>query len=281
MKKVVLPMLLLAAVVAGLLLSNPLRVMAQDPAGIVQPTPTPILVPVTKPRNVPAMGSWTWDDASVTGSTIPQYQLAPTNDDDYATLQSEGIHLSGGAQLCHPYPGGQFGWNAEIRVLTHTGWQSVPTTNAWVPDEEGKFMTCANVWYGGTYAVFGYWEKPEGWVDRSCADLPVLSDGLNWENYSSAAQFNWATPPDVPYVILSAYPGGIPGLPGLIPSSMFAGTTGDRCSAAFPGAIETDSLFYNGSAWGSSGPAIFLGYYCACDAMYRVDQPFPPQAAFD
>lgn len=150
MKKSISLVFVIAALAAAFLLTNPQRVSA-DPFG--PPSPSPL----------PAAGSWSWDDETVTGTIIPQYQLAPTYEADFALLQSEGIHLSGPTQLCHPYPGGQFGWNAEIRVLTNTGWQQVPTVNEWVPDEEGKFMTCAQVNYSGTYAIFGYWEKYAGW----------------------------------------------------------------------------------------------------------------------
>jgi hypothetical protein len=126
----------------------------------------------------PAAGSWSWDNEDVTGTIVPQYQLAATYDPDYAVLQSEGLQISGAAQICHPYPGGQFGWNAEIRMQTRTGWQSVGTVNRWVPDEEGSYMTCAQVWSGGVYAVFGYWVKPEGWMvdPHYCPTVPSNFD---------------------------------------------------------------------------------------------------------
>ena len=111
----------------------------------------------------PAAGSWTWTDENVEGTIVPQSSLMDSYVVDYAILQSNGIYINGPTTLCHPYPGGGNGWNAEIRVWTSQGWQSVPTTNQWVPDEEGKFMSCAQVWFRGTYAVFGYWVKPEGW----------------------------------------------------------------------------------------------------------------------
>lgn len=232
MKKRIIVMLALVAVTAALLLSNPLSVLARSAqAGAPPPPPK---------STTPAEGSWSWDNAEVTGTLIPQYQLAPTNVDDYAVLQSEGIHLSGATQLCRPYPGGQSGWNAEIRVLTSTGWQSVPTVNQWVPDVEGKFMTCANVWSSGTYAVFGYWEKPDGWVEQCVLDLPT---GYEFINVGPVATFDWA----------SANP-------------IFAGTVGDRC---YPGGrVETDHLFFNGVEMGSAIGS-FFDHYCACDSMYK------------
>jgi hypothetical protein len=149
-----------------------------------------------------------------------------------------------------------------------------------VPDEEGQFMTCANVWYGGTYAIFGYWEKPEGWNSRTCADLPELPEGIEWEYYSSAAQFDW-TATNAPFVILPAFPGVLPDFPGIVPPSSLTGTTGDRCSTTYPGTIETDDLFIDGVPYGPSGPGFFLDFYCACGSMYHLDIPFPPPANFD
>lgn len=259
MKKTIITVLALAAVAAALLLSSPQSVMAR----IIEP-----------PKGTtPAEGSWSWNDATVTGTTIPQYQLALTNDDDYAVLQSEGIHLSGGTQLCHPYPGGQFGWNAEIRVLTSAGWQSVATVNQWVPDEEGKFMTCANVWSGGTYAVFGYWEKPADWVP-TCAALPPLKGDDYWKYVSSAANFNWGSVDDIVLVFGLEEPlGGLSSTSsqgGIFFSINLAGTTGNRCSSEFWGAIETDNLVLYGIPQGPSGPALFWDHFCGCGSMYEI-----------
>ena len=141
-------MLFAAMMVAAMVLSTPMGVFAKA---------------ITPPADPPAAGSWTWMDESVTGTIVPQSSLMDTYVEDYAILQSDGIYVNGPTTLCHPYPGGAYGWNAEIRVWTSTGWQSVPTTNQWMPDEEGKFMSCAQVWFRGTYAVFGYWVKPDDW----------------------------------------------------------------------------------------------------------------------
>lgn len=162
MKKYLYLTSLIVAVAAVFLLSSPAHVSAL----------------AVEPPVKPANGNWIWDDTDVTGTIIPQYQLAETYDPDYAVLQSQGLHISGPAQICHPYRGGQFGWNAEIRVLTNTGWQQVPTVNEWVPDEEGQYMTCAQAWYSGTYAVFGYWEKPDGWMAGLCPTVPANYDTL-------------------------------------------------------------------------------------------------------
>lgn len=152
---------------------------------VPQPAQAGFYLPPVPPA--PAAGVWSWADSTVTGTVTPQYLLTPPAEDDYATLQSSGITLSGGTQVCHPYRGGQFGWTAEIRMLTTSGWQAVPTTNEWSPDEEGQFMTCAQAVSSGTYAVFGYWERPEGWEDRCLVNLP----GSDLVNLGPAASFQW------------------------------------------------------------------------------------------
>lgn len=249
MKKSNLTLLLAVLVIAIFLALTPQPVRA---AGYEPPAPV-----------LPAAGNWSWDNEAVTGTIIPQYQLAATYDPDYALLQSEGVHLSGGTQLCHPYPGGQFGWNAEIRVLTNTGWQPVPTVNQWVPDEEGKFMTCAQVWSSGTYAIFGYWEKPEGWeiVDYSCADLP---DG-DYVYVGPASTFRWSMV-----------------IPNLVDVGQFCYTEPEHYTGpgggifvpAMPGLIRWEAT--DGSGYYGYLELPEYGYYCACDAVYRLSQPLVP-----
>ena len=113
------------------------------------------------PASLPALGTWMASNEEAIEKIIPQYQLnEPT--DDYALLQSDAVKVSGYTRICHPYRGGQFGWTPEIRELTRLGWVVVPTKSGWEPDEEGQYMACANV-IPGTYAIFGYWEKPAGW----------------------------------------------------------------------------------------------------------------------
>jgi hypothetical protein len=113
------------------------------------------------PPETPAAGQWIVSEEEAVEGLIPQYQLeAPTG--GYALLQSDAVKVSGYTRICHPYRGGQYGWTSEIRVLTSLGWTAVPTTSGWEPDEEGQYMTCANVG-SGTYAVFGYWDKPAWW----------------------------------------------------------------------------------------------------------------------
>jgi hypothetical protein len=113
------------------------------------------------PPPTPAAGQWIVSEEDAIEGLIPQYQLeAPTG--GYALLQSDAVKVSGYTRICHPYRGGQYGWTSEIRTLTPLGWTAVPTTSGWEPDEEGQYMTCADVG-SGTYAVFGYWDKPAWW----------------------------------------------------------------------------------------------------------------------
>ena len=113
------------------------------------------------PPSTPAAGEWIVSEEDTIEGLIPQFQLeAPTG--GYALLQSDAVKISGYTRICHPYRGGQFGWTSEIRTLTSAGWSAVPTQNGWEPDEEGQYMTCANVG-SGTYAVFGYWDRPVWW----------------------------------------------------------------------------------------------------------------------
>ncbi|MEE4195733.1 MAG: hypothetical protein V2J07_11095 [Anaerolineae bacterium] len=229
MKKKYSFLLLIAAMAAVLLFSSVEQVFAT----IVEP-----------PHLGPAAGSWSWDDEEVSGTIVPQHQLIGAAEDDYAVLQSQGLHLDGPAQICHPYPGGQFGWNAEIRVMTLSGWQSVPTVNQWVPDEEGAYMTCAQVWHSGVYAVFGYWEKPEGWVEdpNFCAEVPDRFDVY----VGPAATIPWSL--------------WSPGDPDF----------GQRCVQ------PTDFVYIPGGLFWESPDGIMeiiwflpnLGYYCGCENIY-------------
>jgi hypothetical protein len=114
------------------------------------------------PPVFPTAGTWFASDEAVVEGLISQFQLeAPTG--GYALLQSDAVQVSGFTRICHLYPGGQYGWTSEIRALTSLGWVGVLTENGWEPDEEGLYMTCANVGRG-TYAVFGYWDKPAWWL---------------------------------------------------------------------------------------------------------------------
>ena len=214
-------------------------------SGILFFTPQSVDAVIASSPTTPAAGSWIWDDDAVSGELIPQYQLLAPPDSDYALLQSNGLHLSGGAQICHPYPGGQFGWTAEIRVLGLNGWQSVPTVNQWMPDEEGDFMTCATVWHSGVYAVFGYWERPEGWgapVEGVTCD--VLPEGEN-VYVGPASEFPWSL---------------------IVPNTPLAELVGGTCSVG-GSIINGNTLAF----------LPIFGYYCACDSIFQLEEPIIPE----
>ncbi|NSW53890.1 MAG: hypothetical protein HPY85_15425 [Anaerolineae bacterium] len=225
MKKMYLSFLSLAVLAALLFLPHPQSVQAIS----VQPPQTP------------AAGSWVWADADVTGTIVPQYTLAGATADDYAVLQSAGIQVSGATQICHPYPGGKIGWTAEIRMLTAGGWQAVPTVNQWVPDEEGAFMTCAQAGSAGTYAVFGYWEKPEGWMEVAVC-VPELPAG-EWEYVAPVSQLH----------ILFPSP----------PSPFSAANAPFHCSYLMDGWVMTDDGFIHYNTM------YYIGHYCTCEDLYR------------
>jgi hypothetical protein len=147
----------------------------------VTPQPVSAILLPPAPPLAPAAGNWIVTDEEATEGLIPQFELEAELG-DYALLQSDGVIVVGSARICHPYRGGQFGWTSEIRRATPLGWLPVPTTNGWEPDEEGQFMTCAEVG-SGTYAVFGYWEKPSGW------DLPQCPPEGYGEYYMDVTEF--------------------------------------------------------------------------------------------
>ena len=72
-------------------------------------------------------------------------------------LLSSGIETSGGATICFPFRGGQFGWVGQIRQLIDSTWVPLATYTAWIPTTEGKLMACAVAPAAGTYALFGNW----------------------------------------------------------------------------------------------------------------------------
>ncbi len=100
---------------------------------------------------------WDWD-RNDTVTYIPQYELASTVDpDDYALLHTSGAQITGPAKICHTYPGAKYGWNPEFRYLSGSTWIPLET---FFNTDEGYLLVCSQVWYKGTYALFGYWEKP-------------------------------------------------------------------------------------------------------------------------
>jgi len=114
---------------------------------------------ITNPDIAP--GSWTWT-SEASGSEVQPDKLttqAPT----WRLLITDGIVLSGPAYLCHEFTGNQIGWMGDIYMLNGDSWTKLVTTVDWVPTIEGHLMACAQAPAAGTYALFAYWEKPEGW----------------------------------------------------------------------------------------------------------------------
>jgi len=102
---------------------------------------TTITSSVTAISSPPGIASGTWTGSGevvtvdLTGTSYPAWlQLAAY----------QGFKANFDQQVCHPFPGGQLGWMADIRVLSGNEWVSVPTTQGWEPDEEGTYMACAD-----------------------------------------------------------------------------------------------------------------------------------------
>jgi hypothetical protein len=123
-----------------------------------------------------------------TGSWLGSGEIVPVDltDTTYpAWLQlaaDQGFKANFDQHVCHPFPGGQFAWVADIRVLSGNEWVSVPTTQGWEPDEEGTYMACADVSrWGGTYALFA-------WFDQTRVTTPAFDESVcsydDWEIYS-------------------------------------------------------------------------------------------------
>jgi hypothetical protein len=121
-------------------------------SGIFQLTPTPELE------------VWYWDASGVAGEVIPMYAITTTPREWYQ-LKADGLKIDGPAKICRPFRAGRFGWVGEIFQLVDGAWVKLPTTAAWVADTEGKYTVCAQAPAAGTYALFGYWVKPEGYEE--------------------------------------------------------------------------------------------------------------------
>ncbi len=224
------PKTLLLCVVAALLLS----VFVVDAAPV-----SAILLP-PEPPLAPAAGQWIVSEEDAIGGLIPQYQLeAPAG--GYALLQSDAVRVSGYTRICHPYRGGQYGWTSEIRALTAAGWTAVPTTSGWEPDEEGKYMTCADVGRG-TYAVFGFWDKPAWW--DMCPPAGYS------EFFMDVRDFMLFAAPPASLVVLDA------------PIGFIEVPHGERCGAT--GSI----IFSDGTEWDLTGIL-----YCCNNKLYWSDSP--------
>lgn len=107
--------------------------------------------------DAPGEGSWHYDEDLV-GKNVPMDKITTPPPNEWMDLLANGILLEtqGSTELCHPFPGAQFGWEGGIYLLNGHSWLEIPSTTAWLPDEEGKLMICADVPMSGTYALFGF-----------------------------------------------------------------------------------------------------------------------------
>ena len=79
---------------------------------------------------------------------------------DWLDLKSAGVKVTEATTICHDFRGYQFYWTPEIRMLEDGKWVKVPSTGNWVPNEEGKYVVCADVTKAGVYALFGFYYGP-------------------------------------------------------------------------------------------------------------------------
>jgi hypothetical protein len=91
---------------------------------------------------------------------------------DYFQLLGKAVKISELGIVCHDFRGGQYYWVPQVRQLKEGVWVKIESTAGWYPNEEGKYQVCANIKQVGTYALFGFFDPPEGWLPRR-PDLPV------------------------------------------------------------------------------------------------------------
>jgi len=166
MKKSVSIILVTILVFGIVLASAPLQVQAKPLESV---TPNPLI----------AGGSWTSgseaDVAALVGS-------APT----WLQWLANGVKVTEAGKICHPLRGGQFGWIGQIMQYKDGKWVKLATTNDWVPNKEGEFMACAQAPAAGTYALFGYWIRPAGYVESPQS----VCASLSWSDVTASADGN-------------------------------------------------------------------------------------------
>lgn len=166
MKKASRLFLIIVIIFAIMMASSPLNVLAKsDPSGT---TSNPFI----------AGGTWT------TGNELDVTSLAASAP-QWLQLLANGVKVTEAGKICHPFRGGQFGWVGEIRQYKAGEWIKLPTTNDWVPNKEGEFMSCALAPAAGTYALFGYWIKPAGYVEPPTSTCNYLTTDWNAERSNS------------------------------------------------------------------------------------------------
>lgn len=121
-----------------------------------------------------AGGAWTSGSAADVAALVGS---APT----WLQWLANGVKVTEAGKICHPFRGGQFGWVGIIMQYKNGEWVKLTTTNDWVPNKEGEFMSCAQAPAAGTYALFGYWKRPAGYVEVSSPPINVDCDSLSWD----------------------------------------------------------------------------------------------------
>ncbi len=152
---------------------------------------------IDTPPNI-AAGSWT------AGTSVDIASMAKSAPTWLQLLSNEGVKMTSAGSICHPLRGGQFGWFGLIMQYKDGKWVKLTTTNDWVPNKEGEFMACAQAPAAGTYALFGYWQKPAGYEE------PINSincDSLTWDISVLVTQFTGSVSgvPAGTQIVLSIY----------------------------------------------------------------------------
>ncbi len=162
MKKIVRVVLAIVFVFGIILASAPQYALAKtDPESTA--TPKPLI----------AAGAWTSGSAVDVSGLVGS---APT----WLQWLANGVKVTEAGKICHPMRGGQFGWVGQIMQYKNGEWIKLTTTNDWVPNKEGEFMSCAQAPAAGTYALFGYWIRPAGYVEAAKAPASVNCADLVW-----------------------------------------------------------------------------------------------------
>jgi hypothetical protein len=134
MKKIVLMVSVISIIVLSLTLFSTRSVEA-------------FFIPTVKPE--------VWD----TGTEYPLDLTTTPPPNEWLQALSRGVEVTEPGTICHPFRKGPFGWTGSIYQLVDDTWVKLPTTLAWIPDEEGVFTACAVAPAPGKYAFFGYYDQ--------------------------------------------------------------------------------------------------------------------------
>lgn len=127
-----------------------------------------------------ALGSWQFsgNDFFYDGKkvSVQGYEsgvdLAATSAPGWQTLMTNSLTINHAAKICHPFNGGRYGWIGEIRQLVNGSWIKQATSSGWDNGPEGDYLVCAQAPIAGTYALFGYFDKPV----QTEPDSPSISE---------------------------------------------------------------------------------------------------------